>query len=258
MALRTALGVLGFVIILSAPALADSKSEAKERVARAMKLFEENKFAEARAELLNAFALDPRPELLYALGQVHVKLGECTQAITFYQRFLDTRPAADVAALAKEAIDACKNNRIEPAPEPAPEPVPEPAPVVPEPTPVPEPPKPRPPEQVVVTSEVAIYRDPLGLGLVGGGVLAGVVGLVMYRSATGARDDADAATTYQQFEDLMDRASQRRAYAVAFGAGAATLIGAGVARLVLRDRTRQEIRMAPAAGGGVVSWSTRF
>jgi hypothetical protein len=59
---------------------------------------------------MTAYALDPRPELLYAIAQVHVKLGECPQAITFYERFIASNPKPEHVARARQAIEVCKTN----------------------------------------------------------------------------------------------------------------------------------------------------
>lgn len=48
---------------------------------------------------------------------MHVKLGECPQAISFYERFLGSKPKPEQAKRAQEAITICKTNA--PPPEPA-------------------------------------------------------------------------------------------------------------------------------------------
>src|SRR5262249_30834284 len=96
-------------------ASADSKAEAKQHVDRATELHEQGKFAQALDELKTAFSLDPKPELLYAMGQIHVSLGQCPQAITYYQRSLASKPAPSTANAAIEAIEACKTNPPPPA-----------------------------------------------------------------------------------------------------------------------------------------------
>lgn len=60
------------VALVAAPAAAraDSAEEARAHVARATRAHKEGRFDEARVELEAAYALAPRSELLYALGQV--------------------------------------------------------------------------------------------------------------------------------------------------------------------------------------------
>jgi len=81
------------VLALASRAFAgDPKAEAQAHVHASEKLFQAGKYQDALGELTTAYALDPQPGLLYAIAQVHVKLGECAEAITWYQRFLDTHP----------------------------------------------------------------------------------------------------------------------------------------------------------------------
>jgi tetratricopeptide (TPR) repeat protein len=106
----------------------NSKALAADHIARAQKLHEDKQYAAALDELKTAYALDPQPQLLFGMGQLHVQLGQCTEAITFYQRFIATKPSAELAAQANEAIEACKTNPPPVEQQPAqPEPPPPPA-----------------------------------------------------------------------------------------------------------------------------------
>jgi len=91
-------------------ALADPKVESKEHFERASAAHKDGRFNDALTELMIAYALDPRPELLYAIGQIHVKLGQCPQAITFYERFLASHPKPEHAVRATKAIEVCKTS----------------------------------------------------------------------------------------------------------------------------------------------------
>src|SRR5688572_27300629 len=95
---------------LPAAALAgpQEKAEAQKHVARATEAHQAGKFDAALTELEAAYALDPQSDLLYAMGQVQVKLGRCAEAITLYERFVATNPPADASASANEAIITCK------------------------------------------------------------------------------------------------------------------------------------------------------
>ncbi|HSK03806.1 MAG TPA: hypothetical protein VK932_21280, partial [Kofleriaceae bacterium] len=122
---RTALLVV-LLVLAAAPgaARADAKAEARLRMERAAELHRDGKFAEALNELTVAYTLDPQPAMLYGIGQLHVALGDCVQAILFYERFLSTRPDPVPAAAASEAIETCRRDpdslKDAPAPEPAP------------------------------------------------------------------------------------------------------------------------------------------
>lgn len=240
--------VTAILIALPAHARAD---DAKSHIARAKALHAEGKPAAALLELKTAYALDPQPSLLYAMGQIHVQLGECDTAITYYERFLDAKPAADLADLARQAIEACQTS---PPPatatvteEPAPAP-----PVVDPPAAIPAPiaPAPR-------TATRPWYRDRLGLALVGGGLVTGIAGLVVWTSARSDRDDADRAGTYDEFVSLVDRARGKQTAALVLGAAGVALVGAGAAHLYLH-RKDEVLVVAPTAGGAAISWSGRW
>jgi tetratricopeptide (TPR) repeat protein len=235
-------------------ALADAKSEAKAHIEKATALHGDGKFKEALEQLTLAYALDPKPELLYAIGQVHVQLGNCALAISFYERFLSSKPAAGPASAAKEAIQTCKTA---PPPEVTPEPVPikdpEPVPIKdPEPAPLPQP--------EPSTGGTPWYKDVVGDVLVGGGVVAGVLSVVFYQQMSGKLDDADAATTYEAHQAAREDASSKRNLSIAFGVGGVALIGAGVARYMLRDNGERSNKVAvtPTTDGGLITVMGRF
>jgi len=255
----------------SPPASADNpKLEARRHVERATALHKDSQFAEALAELQTAYALDPQPQLLFAMGQLHVRLGQCTQAITFYERFLASRPAPRPAGIATEAIATCKT-----APPPADPPPAEPPPAEPPPRPAavadplpapaidvtpPPPPVARPVSTVAPARERAWYTDYVADALVVGGIASAAAALVTYRGALAARDRAETATSYEAYADQIDRAHTQRTYTVVLGAAGVALLATGGLHYLLSDRGRTDhgVQIAPGRGGGVVSWSTRF
>jgi tetratricopeptide (TPR) repeat protein len=228
-------GLAAGLLCAPATALADKAEDAKAHVAKATRAHQEGRYDEARVELEAAYALAPRPELLYALGQVHAKLGNCREAATYFRRFAAAQSDPQVTKVVDQAIAACK-------PAPAAAPVAEPAapalashssepsassaaPSTGEPAPVSEPPRSAPPpapdrpaaapasrpapshNQPFARARTAPtpvdpprprpwYKDKLGDGLVLGGIVAGVVGLVEYHSALSDLDAAeDRAST---------------------------------------------------------------
>ena len=260
------------LLLAPATALADAKADAKMHIEKATAFHSEGKYKEALEQLTLAYALDPKPELLYAIGQVHVQLGNCPQAISFYERFLATKPDKGPAGAAKEAIKTCKNAppSVEPKPDPKPDPVVEPKPD-PKPDPVPPPiadnetPLPQSrqqpqPETPTPTGKKPFYKDLLGDALVGGGVVAGVLGVVFYTQMNKKLDDAEKADTYKEHNDLRDQASSKRVMSIAFTAGGVVLIGAGVARWMLRDNgeRRNKVAVTPTSDGGLITWYGRF
>jgi tetratricopeptide (TPR) repeat protein len=233
-----------------ARAFADAKADAKEHIAKASAAHDAGKLDVALAELNIAYTLDPQPDLLYAIAQVHVQLGQCPLAITFYKRFLATHPSDDAVAVVNEAIHTCETKpppAIEaPPPEPVAAPPPQPAPIAPAPV-------------AIAVDQPAFYTDVIGDVLVGAGLVAGIAGVVEYASARSALGDADHASTYAASQSLVDSAHTRRDVSLGLGVGGAVLIGAGVVHYVLHRREAAGgVAIAPAHGGGVVTWSGRF
>ncbi len=264
------------VTLVAMPVLADAgpKEQAKMHVAKATKAHGEGKYDVALRELLAAYQLDPQPDLLFAIAQVYAKLDNCAEAIPFYDKFLATTDDPQARPVVTEAIDTCKARLAQAQPEPAASPPPEPvaAPAVPEPAPEPKPEVPAPTPEVrrdepvapvvarVDTTARPWYRDSIGDTLVIGGVIAGVVGVVMYGQARSDLDSAETSQTLAGYHDLIDSGHSKRLYSVLFVGGGAALVGAGVAHFLLRDHggVAGGVGIVPASGGGLVTWSGGF
>jgi len=212
-----------------------------DHVAAASTAHAAGKLADAQSELVLAYTLDPKPDLLYALGQVHVQRGECTDAIVYYERFLAARPEGGPADQAKQAIETCKANPHGVV-----------ATATPAPLDLPKPPEPH--------ERAPFYKDIVFDALVGGGVACAVLGGIEYKAALGKLDDADHAPTYPEQQALVDDAHSKRTVALALGAGGVALLGAGVVRFVLHGRAEAvgSVAVVPAARGSFVTWSRRF
>lgn len=238
------------LLLALAPAVAgaDAKSEAAAHIEKATALHAEHKLSEALAELTIAYTLDPQADLLYAIAQTHVQLGDCPQAITFYERFLSTRPAAVAAAAAREAIDTCRTQ-----PPPALEPVTDPDRALDEPT------APSTAGDGTPTDGPrAGFRDPLGLSLLGGGAALGVLGVVTYSLARADLADAESSATYGGYADGVDRAHRKRLLAGGLGIAGAVLVGAGAVRLWQTHGRETKVAAAPTAGGGLLVLGGRW
>jgi tetratricopeptide (TPR) repeat protein len=271
---------LVLIVALPASALADAKTEAKEHIAKATALHSDGRFAEALDELNTAYTLDPQPDLLYAIGQLNVKLGNCDQAVLFYKRYLKTKPEKRAAAATKEAIKTCKNHPPPAAPEPPTtvttdthdtEPAP-PDTHDTEPAPPPDTHDAEPPPPVIddtpplppsggITGPIdngperhrGWYTDVVADVLLGGGLVAGGVGAYFYTSARSDLDAADDASDYDEHKDLVDKAHNKRLIAVGLAGAGVALVGAGIIRLMVHDRTEhRRVGVAPTHGGGVL------
>ena len=229
--------------LLALPVVASAgpkeKKEAQQHIEKATAAHQAGKYDEALTELQAAYALDAQPDLLYAIGQVYVKLDKCDEAVASYEKFLTTKPPADASNSAQEAIDACKAKQPPPPPPP------------PEPTPPPQPVAPPQPESR------AFYTDKLGTALVGGGVVALVVSGLVYTSARSKLDDAEAAPTYAESQDLVDDAHTKRNIAIGVGIVGLAAIGVGVWHYT-QYTSEQTVAVAPTTSGGMVTWMGRF
>ena len=236
------LALLALTAAVPGAAHADAKTEAEARLSRATELHRTGKLAEALSELTHAYALDPKPEMLYAIGQIQVQLGNCPQAILFYERFLSTNPGEVPADAATEAIETCKRDPGSVGPRPAPAVVPLP------------PPPPR--------EQPRWYTDKLGAALLGGGVVLGAAAIATYVSARGDLDEADAAPDHATHADRVDSAHGKRTVAVVLGVVGAGLTGVAAWRYAsvrrAGDRPAPAVGLAPLRGGGLVTWSGRF
>ena len=80
--------VIAAVLLVASQAGAVPRNTVKAHIDKAMKAHKEGKFDVALEELKAAYALDPKPDLLFAIAQVYVKLDKCPDAISYYEKFL--------------------------------------------------------------------------------------------------------------------------------------------------------------------------
>jgi tetratricopeptide (TPR) repeat protein len=123
----TVIRALGLAVVLvlvgAVPALADDPPALAAHLAKGRQLYAAGDFVHARDELLAAYQLQARPDLLFALGQVEFNLRHFREAIAYYERFTATNPAADQIALAQQAIGAARIELARPQPLPPPPPL---------------------------------------------------------------------------------------------------------------------------------------
>jgi len=86
---------------------------------RSMVEYDAGEFDKALADATRAYELDPRPELLFNLGQCHRALGHWQQAEFFYRGFLRQRPDSEARAKVEKLVDKMVAKQQELAP-PAP------------------------------------------------------------------------------------------------------------------------------------------
>lgn len=246
------------LITIPVTAAADPKAQAKDHMAKAAEAHKAGRFADARTELNATYALDPQPQLLYALGQVYVKLGQCGEAIMFYEQFIDSNPAAAAAESAQQAINACKVAAAQQQAAQPQEPLEDLDRDEAPPNLTTAPPVTAQPAQV--DGPRPAYKDPIQLALVGGGAVSLVAGLVFYSSARGLLDDAEAAATYEASSQLVDDAKGKRMLSVVFTVAGAGLVAGGIYYYLRTHRSseRSTVTVIPTTEGGLVTWSGRF
>lgn len=228
---------LGVVLLLAFASRAHAET-ADELVKKAKAHFDVQEYAEAEAELKQAYKLDPKPQILYALAQAQRMAGACDRAIVSYQNFLRTSPPADQAKLAQDNIDTCK---AEPKPEPKPEPQP--------------PPKPVPPPAV---HGVTWSHDWAGHLLVIGGAIAAGAGTYLALQGQSKIDSINSAMFYDDYlaraKDANSAKSERTLGLVTAGVGGALIIG-GIITYVVRSPGKESPTLAIGPRGEFgVAW----
>ncbi len=273
------------MIILAVAAAADARPAGKSKqgvqthMDRAAKAHKQGNYELALTELQAAYAIDAQPKLLYAIAQVYAKLDNCAAAIDHYEQFLAAVKDRSKQAVARQAIDACKQRLAEKpdVPEPAPAAV-EAPPSEPEPPPVPPPDEAPPPSSIDAPPARAVppeepapaivtrtthspwYRDVVGDVLVLGGVAATVGSIVMYRGAQSDLDSAEAATSLDSYTELRDGAERKQLYTFVLAGTGVALVTAGMLRYALRDSRRETrgVASVPTGSGGLITWSGGF
>ncbi len=217
-----------FALVLVMVRVAEAQS-VDEHLARARAAQQANDLEAAKRELLAAYALEARPELLFALGQVELNLGQYEAAIAYYEQFIATAPAPDQVSLAQQAIGAARLRMSEPPPaKPAPLPPP--------------PPRMR-------------YGPRWDLGetiIASLGVVAGVSGALVLRH--GRLLDYDETGTQSDYEDRQSRSLlEQYAGGIAIGVGAAAVLAAIVHWRLEDDELGFEPVVEANAAGVVMS-----
>lgn len=110
------------VVMLAGTAWADARVEARRRFKTGMALIAEGRHDEGIAELLEAYAIRPHPNVLFNIAKAYESSNRHAEAIEYFKRYLDGNPpdAAEVKAM----LDRLEALHPRPTPVPAPEPPP--------------------------------------------------------------------------------------------------------------------------------------
>jgi hypothetical protein len=233
------------VLLWLLPTVARAQPEPPPHYERGRRYFDLKMYKLAIAEFEAAYALDPRPELLYALAQAHRLDGDCQHALPRYRAFLQTELSPKKAAAVQQNIERCEAlvrgptapERASPVEPPAVEPR-APAPLA-------------PPAPAVERRAVAVaagtaprrpwYADWLGDTLAAGGLGVAAVGLGVWGAARADALRLSGALTYGDFRSAAPSAQRsfaaQEAGVVVAAVGGALVVG-GVVRLALQARRR--------------------
>jgi hypothetical protein len=222
------------------------KPEAKRHLDAGLRAFAVQDYAKAIAEFQVGFEIDPRREFLYALGQAERMSGDCTKAIRSYDSFLLTNPPDRQAEPARQNLKRCQEELTAKTPAPAPT-APTPAAVA-----APAPVESSPPPPVVITTAPPPprpwYADGWGDALVGGGVVALVVGGMVWMGASDDIAAAHSSSSYPDFASHADGAETRQTIGVVTMIAGGALVAGGIVRYWLRPR----VAVSPMAGAGLM------
>lgn len=263
-------------------ASAESKERrAKRHVDKATKAYQKGNFEDARKEFATAYSIDPQPQLLFALGDVNVKLGRCEAAVTFLHKYLETSPEESQATAANEALAKCNapttTAPVDEAdieidtPGAKKEPVPagpavaqakeeEAPPGITTPPPRQAPVQPGAETPQEGPSERAWYLEPVGLALCGGGVLAAGASVVLYTVAVGKNNEAELTTTsYENALSLSNDAKTLQYVSIASAVVGGALVGVG-GYYFYRQKSAHDARVTAAASpqGAMIGLAGRF
>lgn len=241
------------VLAITSPVMAAPKgAAAKAAFERGVVAYQKGDFAVATEALGTSFKLENDVETLFAWAQAELQRENCEKANELFDKLLSFDFPAENKAVIRSKIDECKVILAAKAPaEPPPaEPVAPPPPV--------EPPKPLPQPRSAEGSPW--WKDPIGDGLVGAGVIGLAAGAYFLVSASNA--EAKSLESYNLYEENNDRAeSQGRIGVIATIAGGA-LIAGGVIRYMTRgggkERTAVTGWLTPGGDGGGIVAAGRF
>jgi tetratricopeptide (TPR) repeat protein len=245
--------VLSVLAVTAPRAWAQAAPEGMRREAvplfdSAVRHFKDGDHARAIREFEAAYAIDPHPALVYALGQVHRVRGDCKTAIRYFREFLVRSPNERQAEAARRNLDRCgagerPGSSVPSASGPASE------------------------AMLLGVAGPAAGADPavriapsedrlsnrlwLSSGLIAGGLAAAAAGLALWKTGRDLVDEARSAPTYAAFSDRKhdaDGGETRQQVGVAMLAVGGSLVAAGVTHFVLRRHSARRAAIAAVPG----------
>src|SRR5215813_2205518 len=107
---------------LAAPAvLADARADAKRHFREGMALISAGQYERGIAELKQAYAIKPHPDVLYDIGKAYVDLGNIPEALNYFRQYVASDPPDKEQVLSvMQRLEAAIGPQAAPAPAPAP------------------------------------------------------------------------------------------------------------------------------------------
>lgn len=123
-----ALGSLALLMLVTVPARADARTEARTHFRKGMEAISAGHYEEGIGELEKAYEILPHPSVLYNLARAHADAGNLERALDYFRRYLESNPPdkEETLVLVKNVEARLKKQQAEKAPEPSVEPQPTP------------------------------------------------------------------------------------------------------------------------------------
>src|SRR5438270_7858266 len=98
--MKTRFGALFAALLVAGPALADARADAKRHFREGMSLIAAGQTERGIAELKQAYAIKPHPDVLYDIAKAYVDLGNIPEALNYFRQYVATDPEDKEAVLA--------------------------------------------------------------------------------------------------------------------------------------------------------------
>jgi len=233
------LHVLAQVIVALAIASTARAQSAEDLLKQAGEAYKAGRYDDAAAALQKAYAIDAKPETLFALAQAERLGGHCDIAIPHYKKLLEMLPDFNVAKLVQSNLTLCKPEPQKPEP--------------PKPEPDAHPDQPTPQPKVIVRTERA-SSDKLAVTLLAGGTLALGASVGLFVASSSNRDAAADAKTIEINQQINDRADSQRNLGLLTGVVGVGLVSYAIVRWVKGGKEAPgKIAIIPGAGSIHVS-----
>src|SRR6266849_8217183 len=89
---RIAHGSIYALVLLAGSALADARADAKRHFREGMSLIASGQIKRGIAELKQAYAIKPHPDVLYDIAKAYVDLGNIPEALGYFRQYVATDP----------------------------------------------------------------------------------------------------------------------------------------------------------------------